>query len=682
MPDDPQNHEDEDELEDDDDSEVEAEAGSDSDVELVLPAMEEDEAAAAVPEADDDSEFELTLDFDDSSLERDRSADANKEPIPDPTDILIRRGVIDRAQLEEAKWAAKQSGATLHDAIVRLGYATVQEVMSATAEFHGLQFIDLTEVTIPQAVIELVPESVARENIALPLAQENEALKIIMSNPTDRDTIQKLQFILNKDIRPVLGARDQIVEAINRHYGQSETESVDSMLQEFTDSAIDFDESAATSALAAQDDSDPLVRLVNLIIREAIGLRASAIHIEPLADRVRVRYRIDGILVERDRPPRRLLDALLSRIKIMSNIAMPERPQPQEGRIKRLLAPLLSRIKIKPNIAVSQPRDGRVRAERPQQGRIKTNVHGEHFDLRVSIVPTHEGESAVMRIPNRLSIEDLGFDEDDLKRFRQIISNAAGMFLVTGPMGSGKTTTLYAALEQMNRPDRKVITVEDPVEYSMPGINQVQVNHNIGLDFARIIRAMPRQTPNIIVVGEIRDQETAEIAVQASLAGPRVFGTLPTTNDAASAITRLVDMGVQPFLIASSVTAIMAQRLVRVVCPRCKEPDEPDQEEIKAAGITRDQLARATLMRGRGCNACLHTGYRGRLGIFELMRMTAGIRDMTFNCEPAQSIRRQARSLGMRTLLEDGVNKALTGITTLEQVLGVCHHEIETDLTN
>jgi type IV pilus assembly protein PilB len=560
----------------------------------------------------------------------------------DFTEILIRRQILSPDQLEEARTLQRQTGVKLPDALAKLGYATPQEVMSAIAEYHGLQFIDLTEVQIPPSVIELVPESVARENIVLPMAQDNGALRIIMSDPTDFDTVQKLQFILNKDIQPVLAPREQIVEAINRHYGQSETESVDSMLQEFTDTAIDFNEAATAAAMAAMDDSDaPVVKLVNLIIQEAIGLRASDIHVEPFSDRIRVRYRIDGVLVERDSPPRRLLAALTSRIKIMGNIDIAEK-------------------------------------RRPQDGRIKLNHNGKHFDMRVSILPTVHGQSVVMRILDRsniqIGIRDLGFGEDDYKRFQKIIKRPNGIFLVTGPTGSGKTTTLYGALNELNRPDRKIITAEDPVEYYLPGINQVEVRHNIGLDFARIIRSMLRQAPNIILVGEIRDHETAEIAVQASLTGHLVFSTLHT-NDAPSAITRLADIGVQPFLIASSVIAIMAQRLVRVICPKCKEPDEPDKAELKSAGLTPDQVANASFRRGRGCNNCYHTGYKGRLGIFEMLRMSAGLREMTFNRAPNQEIRRQARLLGMRTLLEDGVDKALRGITTLEEVLSICHHE-------
>ncbi len=317
---------------------------------------------------------------------------------------------------------------------------------------------------------------------------------------------------------------------------------------------------------------------------------------------------------------------------------------------------------------------------RPQDGRIKMTVHGKHFDLRVSMLPSVHGQSAVMRILDRgniqVNIRDLGFAEDDYVRFQQIIKRPNGIFLVTGPTGSGKTTTLYSALNELNRPDRKIITAEDPVEYYLPGINQVEVKHGIGLDFARIIRAMLRQAPNIILVGEIRDKETAEIAVQASLTGHLVFSTLHT-NDAPSAVTRLGDIGVPPFLIASSVIAIMAQRLVRINCPKCKEPYQPTAPELKAAGISADQASKGNFMKGRGCNHCRQTGYRGRQGLFEMMRMTSVIRELTFAQAPTQEIRRKARGPGgMRTLLDDGIMKVLKGSTTLDEVLSTCHAEV------
>lgn len=561
----------------------------------------------------------------------------------DFTEILLRRKVVSKEQLDEARGLQQKTNIKLQDALVKLAYATSMEVTQAVAEFHNMPFVDLTKVTVPPAIIELVPESVARENIILPVGTDNGCLKITLWDPSSFETLEKLQFILNKDIRPILAPREQILEAINRHYGQTDAESVDSILTEFTDTAIDFNESDTAAGQLNEDPDAPVVKLVNLIISEAVNLRASDIHIEPFADRVRVRYRIDGNLIERDSPPR------------------------------RLLAPLIARLKVMGSIDISEKR-------RCQDGRIKVVIGGKQLDLRVSVMPTVHGQGMVLRILDRgnitVNVRDLGFAEDDYQRFQNIIKRPNGIFLVTGPTGSGKTTTLYAALNELNRSDRKIITAEDPVEYYLPGINQAEVKHNIGLDFARIIRAMLRQAPNIILVGEIRDIETAEIAIQASLTGHLVLSTLHT-NDSPSAITRLADVGVQPFLIASSVIAILAQRLVRVVCQKCKEPYKPPIEEIKAAGIKPEQLANANFLRGRGCQHCQNSGFRGRLGIFELLRLNSQIREMTFNREATQTIRKVARATGMRTMLQDGIMKALNGITTLEEVLGTCHHEGE-----
>jgi type IV pilus assembly protein PilB len=561
------------------------------------------------------------------------------------TDVLLRQKTLSPEQLEEAKGFQGRTGCKLEDALVKMGYATDSEIGQAIASVHGMEFVDLAEVTIPPSIIELVPESVARENVVLPLHQENGMLMVIVSDPTDMECFEKLRFILNKEIKPVLATREQIIDAINRHYGQTDQESVDEVLGEFTDTAIDFTETDSTLAGATDEGDAPVIKLVNLMIQEAVNLRASDIHVEPFVDRVRVRYRIDGVLVERDSPPRRLLAPMLARIKVMGGIDIAEK-------------------------------------RRPQDGRIKMQVGNKHYDLRVSILPTVHGQSVVMRILDRgnisVSVRDLGFAGDDYGRFTQIIKRPNGIFLVTGPTGSGKTTTLYAALNELNRPDRKIITAEDPVEYYLPGINQVEVKHQIGLDFARIIRAMLRQAPNIILVGEIRDKETAEIAVQASLTGHLVFSTLHT-NDAPSAITRLGDIGVPPFLIASSVIAILAQRLVRTVCSKCREPYKPTAAELRAGGLTAETIQGGSFQRGRGCNYCHNTGYRGRIGIFELLRMNTQMREMAFNREPTQKIRAKARELGMRSMLQDGVMKVVGGSTTLEEVLSICHHESITD---
>ena len=560
----------------------------------------------------------------------------------DFTDVLVKKKLISPDQVEEAAAMAAAQGLKIQDVLAKLNYVSLNDSAEAMAEHGGFQFVNLVGMEIPRSVIELVPESVARENMVLPLALEGNVMKIAMSDPTNYEVVQKLQFVLNRDIQPALAVQEQIQECINKNYGQTETESVDSMLVEFTDTAIEFTQVENAASLAAAEESDaPVVKLVNLIISEAVNQRASDIHVEPYGDRVRIRYRIDGNLMERDAIPKRLQSAMTSRIKIMSNIDISEK-------------------------------------RRPQDGRIKMSIAGKHFDLRVSLLPTVHGQSTVMRILDRgnisVGVRDLGFAEEDYIRFQNIIKRPNGIFLVTGPTGSGKTTTLYAALNELNRPDRKIITAEDPVEYYLPGINQVEVKHSIGLDFARIIRSMLRQAPNIILVGEIRDKETAEIAVQASLTGHLVFSTLHT-NDAPSAITRLSDIGVPPFLIASSVIAIMAQRLVRLNCPKCKDTHMPTEAELKSAGIGPDKVATANFMKGRGCNYCRQSGYRGRQAIFEMMRMSGQLRELTFAQAPAQELRRKGRASGMRTLLEDGVYKAVKGITTLEEVLSICHAE-------
>ena len=562
----------------------------------------------------------------------------------DFTDILIRQGVISPEQLAEARQMAKASGMKLGDALVRLGYATGEEVMRAVAQVHGCDYVDLSEVAIPPSIVELVPESVARENAILPMAKEDGALRVIVSDPLDYDTLEKLRFILNCKIDIALAPRENILEAINRHYGQTEGESADSMLQEFTDTAIDFTETEAESAAQEEDVDEsaaPIVRLVQLIISEAVTLRASDIHIEPFEDRVRVRYRIDGVLVERDSPPRRLLGALLSRIKIMARIDIAER-------------------------------------RRPQDGRIKVTAGGKDLDLRVSVLPTNHGQSIVMRILDkdsiRVGVRQLGMPDDVFRTFQQLIRRPNGIILVTGPTGSGKTTTLYAALNELNRPDRKIITAEDPVEYYLPGINQVEVRHNIGLDFARIIRSMLRQAPNVILVGEMRDQETAEMGIQASLTGHLVFSTLHT-NDAPGAVTRMIDMGVPAYLVSSSVIAVVAQRLIRVVCNKCKQPFTPSDAVLEAAGIPPEIAAKAKFARGKGCGNCQRSGFRGRLGIFEMMLMTTKIRELAFAGTSTQDIRRAAISQGMQSLYVDGLNKAMRGITTIEEVLRVAKRE-------
>ena len=561
--------------------------------------------------------------------------------MPDPfSDLLISEGIISAEQLAEALRLADSSGKKLHDEVVRLGYAPGEKVLQALAKAYRIKFVDLSAVEVEPQVVALLPESVARENTIFPLAEAGGALRVATSDPTDLDTQEKLRFILNREVELALAPREQIVEAINRHYGASDGESADSMLQEFTDTAIDFTETAVEQQAnqAQEDTSDaPVVKLVNLIITEAVALRASDIHIEPFEDRVRIRYRIDGRLVERDNPPRRLLGAILSRIKILSKLDIAER-------------------------------------RRPQDGRIKLTADGKDYDLRVSVMPTNHGQTVVMRILDkdniRVGIRQLGLSEADFRQFKTLIRRPNGIILVTGPTGSGKTTTLYASLNELNRPDTKIITAEDPVEYYLAGINQVEVKHQIGLDFARVIRSMLRQAPNVILVGEMRDTETAQMGIQASLTGHLVFSTLHT-NDAPGAITRMIDMGVPAYLVASSVIAVLAQRLVRVNCPKCKQPFQPLDSQLESAGVTSEMAKGATFMKGRGCAHCQKSGYKGRLGIFELMVMNSKIRELAFQGAPTTEIRRAAVSQGMKVMFDDGVQKVLRGITTFDEVFRV-----------
>ena len=549
---------------------------------------------------------------------------------------FVNDGTIGPSQLEEARNHAASLGVTVEDALVQLGYISGADLGRAQAEQFNYEFVDLEGMQIPNSVIEKVSESIARENIVIPVDVQGDTVIVAMHNPNNIEVLDKLRFMLNTDITVVMAQVEAIQGAINRHYGQTETESVDTMISEFTETQIDFTATEAEAAIKGDDDeSAPIIRLCNLIIQEAMQMRASDIHVEPFEDRVRIRYRVDGALLERDSPPKRLLGAILSRFKIMAKMDISEK-------------------------------------RRPQDGRIKTRSGSKEFDLRVSILPTNHGQAVVMRILDRdnikIGIRNLGFSDDNYQTFQNIIRRPNGIFLVTGPTGSGKTTTLYSALGELNRPDRKIITAEDPVEYYLPGINQVEVKHSIGFDFAKIIKSMLRQAPNVILVGEIRDTETGEMAVQASLTGHLVFSTLHT-NDAPGSVTRLIDMGVQPFLVASSLMAVMAQRLVRVVCEKCREPYQPNPEEIDFFTLSDEELDGGDWVKGKGCSVCQHTGFKGRRAVFELMTMNATLREMAFNSEPSQNIRRQARLFGMKTIVDDARDKAMAGMTTLSEVM-------------
>lgn len=559
------------------------------------------------------------------------------QPMRDFTDLLLTRGIISLEQLSEANSVSRKDDKSVGQCLVSLGYASGEEITQALAEFYKFEYVDLTTIRIPDHVIQLVPESVARENKIIPISDEDETIKVLVSDPFDIETIEKLRFILNRKVETALAPPEHIQEAINKYYGQVEGESADSMLQEFTDTQIDFTETEEDKMREEEgegDESAPVVRLVQYMIAEAVQLRASDIHVEPFEERVRIRYRIDGVLVERDSPPRRLLGALLSRIKILAKMDIAER-------------------------------------RRPQDGRIKITVGEKDLDLRVSMIPTNHGQSCVMRLLDKdnikVGVKQLGLADRDFKLFTGLIKRPNGIFLVTGPTGSGKTTTLYAALNALNRPDRKIITAEDPVEYYLPGVNQVEVRHNIGLDFARIIRAMLRQAPNIILVGEMRDTETAQMGIQASLTGHLVFSTLHT-NDAPSAVTRMTDMGVPGYMVASSVIAVLAQRLVRKICTRCKVPITMMDSVLEDAGLPVDIVPFSKFSKGKGCPYCQKKSYRGRIGIYELMIVNGRLREKMFAGKSSAELRTEAINAGMTTLYCDGLRKVVQGITTLDEV--------------
>lgn len=556
-------------------------------------------------------------------------------------ETLLNSGMIDRAIAEKVTFLVDQKGMSVVDVLEESGMITAEEITRCMAEQYGMETVSLRELDVDQEVIDCIPAEVARRYTVLPVWKRGNELTIAISDPQDLDTIDSLRYSLPYDVVPVVAPLKEIKSAINLFYagGGGRAGSALQELTEATIAGIAADETRelfGDSEEVTEEDA-PIIKLVSLIIIEAFRKRASDIHIEPMEHRLRVRYRIDGVLQEMDSPPRRLQAAILQRIKIMSNMKIAE---------KRVC----------------------------QDGRIQISVMGRDLDLRVSAVPTNHGESIVMRILDkeslRLGLPELGFFTDDQQTFRSMIGMADGIVLVTGPTGSGKTTTLYSCLNEINKPDRKIITVEDPVEYQLSGINQVHVRADIGLTFGAALRSILRQAPNIIMIGEIRDLETAEIAVNASLTGHLVFSTLHT-NDAPSAITRLIDIGVKPFLVASSVRGIMAQRLVRKICSKCAETYRPTDRELRSLGPLAAQVENLELTRGTGCPNCSYSGYSGRIGIFEIFAITEEVQHMIYGGVESGELRRKARELGMRTLREDGLRKVIAGQTTLEEVFRV-----------
>lgn len=564
-------------------------------------------------------------------------------PAPDEYVIEILRdvGLVSQDDVVKAREAAAANGGGVVDTLIEMGRCTQMDVSKALASQFGMDTINLADYTVPEDVLSMVPRHIARRYKIIPVYKHDGTLTVAISDPLDVDTVDSLRYILKMNVEPVVAAKADIDAALDRYYG-STGDTVENMLQEITEGEVDIGVTTKAGDTTIESPTEtetdaPIIKLVGLMILDAYRNRASDIHVEPLEKKLRVRFRIDGVLHEVESPPKRLQAAILSRLKIMANMSIAE---------KRI----------------------------PQDGRIQIPVMGRSLDLRVASCPTNHGESIVMRILDKSSIQlglgDLGFFSDDQARMEKIITLPDGVFLVTGPTGSGKTTTLYACLNTINKPDKKIITVEDPVEYELAGINQVQVNPDINLTFAAALRSILRQAPNIVMIGEIRDLETANIAVAASLTGHLVFSTLHT-NDAPSAVTRMVDMGVKPFLVASAVRAIMAQRLGRRICKNCKEPYKPTEREIKALNLKPEDVEKATMFKGKGCADCSRTGYRGRVGVYEIFTLDDEVRRLIYEKAPANVIRVRARELGMRTLREDGTRKVLAGITTPEEIISI-----------
>jgi type IV pilus assembly protein PilB len=558
--------------------------------------------------------------------------------------ILEEMKVVNAVQVKTAlKKQMTDSGKKLGEILIEMNLANTSQITEALARQFDYPYVDLKNLKINPEVTKSIPRNVCEENKIFPIKNNGRNLTIAMHDPLDLFALDNLKFILNMEIEIVLAPKDMIEAAIDKYYGNKAKSLMSETIEQATASQDTIKVRGAEMEMGdAGDDDAPVIKFVQVMISEAAKQRASDIHVEPMEDRLRIRYRVDGICREVQAPPKRLQGAVLSRIKIMAEMDIAEKRKPQDGR-------------------------------------IRISVDNRELDIRVSALPATHGESIVMRLLDKkgglLGLEEMGFHSADYKRFRGLIKRPNGIILVTGPTGSGKTTTLYAALKELNRPDVKIITAENPVEYNLVGINQAQVKAGIGMTFQRILRAMLRQAPNIILVGEIRDEETAEIAIQAALTGHLVFSTLHT-NDAPGALTRLMDMGVKPFLVASSIQAAMGQRLVRMLCPQCKEVDpEPDPVSLAALSIRPEDLRGRKMYRPVGCDACKKSGYKGRKGIFELMEMNATMRDMVFKKEPVQKIKEQARLGGMVTLLEDGVRKIFDGLTSLEEVATITHRE-------
>jgi type IV pilus assembly protein PilB len=555
-------------------------------------------------------------------------------------ELLVKENLLTAEQLRQARDDARSKGSRLGAQITQLGYLDENDLTDFVAKQYGVPSIDLEEFEIDAAVIRLIPEDVASKHTVIPVNRAGSTLILATSDPSNIFALDDIKFLTGYNIQAVVAAEDAIRRAIDKYYDQST--SLEDVMGDFDDSDIDLiqdEDDIDIGELAKASEDAPVVKLVNLILTDAVKKEASDIHVEPYEKSFRVRYRIDGVLYEVMKPPMKLKNAILSRMKIMSELDIAERRLPQDGRIKL------------------------------KMGR------GKEMDFRVSVLPTLFGEKIVMRLLDKsnlqLDMTKLGFKQAQLDLFQDAIHQPYGMVLVTGPTGSGKTTTLYSALSELNQISENLSTAEDPVEFNLPGINQVQMHDEIGLNFAASLRAFLRQDPDIIMVGEIRDFETAEIAVKAALTGHMVLSTLHT-NDAPSTINRLLNMGIEPFLVASSVNCIVAQRLARQICEECKEKDpEVDTAALIEAGMDEEAAQSAVPVVGQGCRICSDTGFKGRIAVYEVMPMHEELKEFVLNGASALDLKREAIRLGMKSLRQSALEKLGAGITTLSEVLRV-----------
>lgn len=560
-------------------------------------------------------------------------------------EALLSAGKIDKSQLKQALQHQKEHGGRLGAALVSLGLLTEAELTEFLSKHFGVPAVDLSNMEIDESVIGIIPADIARKYTVLPVSKAGAKVTLAMSDPSNVFAMDDIKFMTGYQVQPVLASDNAIRTAIDSYYGSTHAVELKKVMDDLTEEdesdleVLEEDEDLDLSSLEEESETAPVVKLVNLVLTDAIKRGASDIHVEPYEKEFRVRYRIDGILYEVMRPPLKLREAITSRAKIMAKLDIAEKRLPQDGRIK-----IRTRI----------------------SGKIKS------LDYRVSVLPTLFGEKIVMRLLDQdnlmLDLTKLGFEADSLRSFEQAILKPYGMVLVTGPTGSGKTNTLYSALSRINTPEVNIMTAEDPVEFNLPGINQVQMKEQIGLNFASTLRSFLRQDPNIILVGEIRDFETAEVAIKAAMTGHLVLSTLHT-NDAPSSISRMMNMGIEPFLVATSVHMVVAQRLVRRVCSYCKEPMEAPPAALVNVGFNEREAKGLKLFRGRGCDRCNGTGYKGRVGLYEVMGVGDDMREMILSGASSYELRQRAIELGMLTLRQSGLQKIRDGVTTIEEVV-------------